>query len=88
MALLGGVALALARLTPGPRVRLYLVEKAAQRDPAAYREDLNRLVDMLADGEIHPAVTTLPLVQAAEGHRRLEAREVVGKLVLTPEATT
>lgn len=81
-------ALALARLAPGPRVRLYLVEKAAQRDPAAYREDLNRLVDMLADGEIRPLVTTLPLVQAAEGHRRLEAREVVGKLVLTSTATT
>ena len=39
---------------------------------------------MLAAGQIRPVVTTLPLTEAAEAHRRLQAREVVGKLVLTP----
>lgn len=80
-------ALIRTKLTPGPAVRLYRVEKAAHDDPAAYREDLTRLVDMLADGRIHPRVTVMPLVEAAEAHRRLEAREIVGKLVLDPNGT-
>ena len=77
-------ALARAKLTAGPRVRLYRVEESARKDRAAYREDLDRLVALLAEGRIRPVVTRLPLTQAAEGHRRLQAREVVGKLVLVP----
>lgn len=80
-------ALLRAKLTPGPRVRLYQVEKSAQQDPAAYRDDLTRLVDLLAEGRIHPAVTTLPLTDAADAHRRLQARQVLGKLVLLPSGT-
>lgn len=77
-------ALLRARLTPGPTVRLYRVEDGYRKYPEHYREDLNRLVELLADGAISPVVTRLPLTEAAEAHRRLEAREVVGKLVLVP----
>ncbi|MFG1603423.1 zinc-binding dehydrogenase [Actinoplanes sp. NPDC049265] len=38
----------------------------------------------MADGTITPEVTTLPLLDAAEAHRRLENRRVTGKLVLIP----
>jgi NADPH:quinone reductase-like Zn-dependent oxidoreductase len=38
-----------------------------------------------ARGTLRPVVdTVLPLAEAAEAHRRLDAREVFGKLVLTP----
>ena len=77
-------ALARARLTPGPPMRVYRIEASARKDPAAYREDLSRLADMLAAGQIRPVVTTLPLTEAAGAHRRLQAREVAGKLVLVP----
>lgn len=78
-------ALVRAKLTPGPRVLLYRVEDSARKDPGGYRDDLTGLMQLLAEGRIRPAVTTLPLTQAAEAHRRLEGRQVVGKLVLVPD---
>ena len=80
-------ALALARVTPGPRVHLYTVERSVQKDPAAYREDLTHLIDLLYDGRLHPDVTTMPLTQAAAAHRRLQDRKVTGKIVLVPDET-
>ncbi|PRY38639.1 NADPH:quinone reductase-like Zn-dependent oxidoreductase [Umezawaea tangerina] len=77
-------ALARAKLTPGPKVVDYLVLSSADRDPAAFRADLARLLDLLAEGAVSPVVTTMPLARAAEAHRLLEARQVVGKLVLVP----
>ena len=75
-------ALVRARLTPGPAVRFFGI--SARKDPAAYREDLTRLVQLLADGRIRPVVTRMALDEAAAAHRRLEARQVIGKLVLVP----
>lgn len=49
------------------------------------REDVLQLLDMVRTGKIkRPVDTTLPLEQAAEAVRRLEAREVFGKIVVTP----
>lgn len=78
-------ALVLARVTPGPRVRLYRVENSARQDPVAYQDDLTRLVDLLDQQRIRPVVTRMALTDAAEAHRRLEARQIIGKLVLLPE---
>jgi NADPH:quinone reductase-like Zn-dependent oxidoreductase len=51
----------------------------------APREVLSRLLEMLARGELHPWVEKeLPLEQAAEAHRLIEAGEVVGRVVLAP----
>ncbi len=47
--------------------------------------DMHRLVRLLEAGELQPIVdSVLPLDEVGEAHRRLEAREVFGKLVLTP----
>lgn len=50
------------------------------------RGDLHRLLELLARGRLAPIVDSiLPLSDVAEAHRRLEAREVFGKIVLVPE---
>jgi len=77
-------ALAAAKALPGARVVLYAVGGAARKDPAALREDLTTLIELLAAGNLAPQVETVPLADAAEAHRRLEDRQVLGKLVLVP----
>jgi NADPH:quinone reductase-like Zn-dependent oxidoreductase len=52
---------------------------------AAPREALAELVEALAQGELHPWVEReLPLEEAAEAHRLIEAGEVTGRVVLRP----
>ena len=52
---------------------------------AAPREALESLIDALARGELHPWVEReLPLDEAAEAHRLIEAGEVTGRIVLRP----
>jgi NADPH:quinone reductase-like Zn-dependent oxidoreductase len=47
--------------------------------------DVHRLLGLLEAGRLAPIVDdVLPLDEIAEAHRRLEAREVFGKLVLLP----
>ncbi|MGI4942876.1 MAG: quinone oxidoreductase family protein, partial [Janthinobacterium lividum] len=49
------------------------------------REELRRCLVLLARGAVRAGVdAVLPLDQAAEAHRRLEAGGVLGRLVLTP----
>jgi NADPH2:quinone reductase len=53
--------------------------------PEKRRECTLDLIDQLAKGRIRPKVDDrLPLAQAAEAHRRLEAGDVLGKLLLKP----
>jgi NADPH:quinone reductase-like Zn-dependent oxidoreductase len=48
--------------------------------------EMHDLVGHLAAGRLKPVVdSVLSLSQVAEGHRRLEAREVFGKIVLGPD---
>jgi NADPH:quinone reductase-like Zn-dependent oxidoreductase len=50
---------------------------------AAPPEGLERLLEQLARGELHPWIEReLPLEQAAEAHRLIEAGEVTGRVVL------
>lgn len=51
--------------------------------PEEFNADLNKIFNLLAEGVLKPQITDLPLEQAAEAHRRLEAGETTGKLVLT-----
>ena len=49
------------------------------------REELRRCLQLLADGTVRAMVDdTLPLDQAAEAHRRLEAGSPLGRLTLSP----
>jgi NADPH:quinone reductase-like Zn-dependent oxidoreductase len=47
--------------------------------------DLCRVLELFRAGRLRPVVdTVMPLDQLAEAHRRLEARDVFGKLVVEP----
>jgi NADPH2:quinone reductase len=55
---------------------------------AIARELEQHVWPLLASGRVAPVVhATVPLTQAAEAHRRLEAGEVIGKLVLVTDGT-
>jgi NADPH:quinone reductase-like Zn-dependent oxidoreductase len=43
------------------------------------------MIELAGRGELHPVIDReLPLSEAAEAHRLIEAREVFGKIVLRP----
>jgi NADPH2:quinone reductase len=54
-----------------------------QDNPSAARPAAQKVIDLLASGRLAQHVDELPLAEAAEAHRRLEAREVPGRIVLT-----
>jgi NADPH:quinone reductase-like Zn-dependent oxidoreductase len=48
-------------------------------------EEFDRLIELAGKGELSPVIDReLPLAEAAEAHRLIEAREVFGKIVLRP----
>jgi NADPH:quinone reductase-like Zn-dependent oxidoreductase len=49
-------------------------------------EDLDRLIELVASGELHGPVIdrALPLEKASEAHRMIENRETFGKVLLNP----
>ena len=50
-----------------------------------YDEDLRALLDLIQEGRIKPVIDeVLPLEQAVEGLRRIEDREVFGKVIVAP----
>ncbi|MFD0386865.1 zinc-binding dehydrogenase [Tistrella bauzanensis] len=56
-------------------------------DRERLREATSALFTALVEGLLSPTVAgVLPLRQAADAHRRLEARDVIGSLVLVPDA--
>jgi NADPH:quinone reductase len=51
----------------------------------ASRETMERLISLAAEGKLKPVIDReLPLEQAAEAHRAIEARETFGKVILRP----
>jgi NADPH:quinone reductase-like Zn-dependent oxidoreductase len=53
--------------------------------PMGNRQDFRDVMGLVADGELVPLVDrVLPLEELAAGHRAIENREVVGKVVLVP----
>jgi NADPH:quinone reductase-like Zn-dependent oxidoreductase len=70
----------------GRRARFYSINWTRARHPAWFREDLERLFDLLAAGAIRPRVAgRISFEQVADAHRRLERGGLDGKLVLCPE---
>ena len=79
------VTYAVTKLTPGARTALFSIDSVVKKEPEAFRRDLATLLDRLRSGRLHPRTHLLPLADAAEAHRMLEGRRVIGKLVLIPE---
>jgi NADPH2:quinone reductase len=53
--------------------------------PAVRAESMNYLIARLAEGAIHPLIhARLPLRDARRAHEMLEARQVIGKILLKP----
>jgi NADPH2:quinone reductase len=73
-------------LPGGRRARGYSINVMRVRHPAWFREDLERLFDMLATRAIRPRVAErISFDEVAEAHRRLEAGGLDGTLVLCPD---
>lgn len=66
----------------GLRAMSFDITTLREEDPAAYSADMHWLLDAVAAGRLVPVVRSLPLEQAAEAHRALDAGEVVGRVVL------
>jgi NADPH:quinone reductase-like Zn-dependent oxidoreductase len=72
-------------LPRGKRLRIDSINLMRTRHPDWFREDLERLVGLLAAGVIRPRVAErVAFDQIAEAHRRLERGGLDGKLVLCP----
>ena len=74
-------------LLPGAkRVRPYSINLMRAQRPAWFKEDLGRLFELLSRGAIRPRVAArISFEDVAEAHRRLEAGDLRGKVVLCPE---
>jgi NADPH:quinone reductase len=76
----------LSWLPGGKRPRMYSINLMRALHPAWFREDLERLLGLLATRAILPRVAErISFDEVAEAHRRLEAGGLEGKLVLCPE---
>jgi NADPH:quinone reductase-like Zn-dependent oxidoreductase len=95
---LAGLLMAMARIylrqkllsaSPGgKRLRLYSINAMRARHPAWFREDLEKLLALLAARAIAPRVAgRISFAEVADAHRRLEAGGLDGKLVLCPAST-
>ncbi|MTH36489.1 zinc-binding dehydrogenase [Paracoccus limosus] len=52
--------------------------------PQALRDSLSALMDLYAQGRLHPHVgATLPLARLAEGYDALQSRRAIGKIIIT-----
>jgi NADPH2:quinone reductase len=67
-----------------PALRFFTMHTFDER-PEYRTESMNYLIERLAAGEIKPLIhARLPLKDARRAHEMLEAREVVGKVLLKP----
>lgn len=72
--------------TRGRRLRIYSINMMRARHPAWFKEDLARLFELLAKGEIHPRVADeISFDEIVDAHRRIERGGLEGKLVLRPD---
>lgn len=70
-------------LPDGRSYHFYNIEGRRRQRPDEFREDMARLFDWLAAGKLKPAIADrLPLSAAAEAHRRIEADQPLGRIVL------
>ncbi|HEX6102512.1 MAG TPA: zinc-binding dehydrogenase [Alphaproteobacteria bacterium] len=73
-------------LPGGRRAGFYSINAMRARHPHWFREDLERLLVLLAAGAIRPRIAArISFDGVVEAHRRLEAGGLEGKLVLCPD---
>ena len=73
-------------LPGGKRLRMYSINAMRARHPGWFREDLERLFEMLATRAVRPRVAErISFDEVPEAHRRLETGGLDGKLVLCPD---
>lgn len=77
--------LSLLQLLPDDRQAVfYSITRFKQQHPQQFREDLTKLLDLLATMQIKPIISDrLPLEKAARAHELLECSAVTGQLILT-----
>lgn len=76
-------------LPAGKRALFYSINVMRARHPGWFREDLERLFNLLANRAIRPRVAErISFNEVAEAHRRLEAGGLEGKLILCPELSS
>jgi NADPH:quinone reductase len=74
-----------AMASPGRRVLAYRIQKLRPRHRDWFRDDLQRLLQLLREGKLHPVVTErLPLSEARRAHEMLESSASKGRIVLVP----
>jgi NADPH:quinone reductase-like Zn-dependent oxidoreductase len=76
--------LGLWRLIPdGRQTAFYNIQTRREKHPEEFKEDVSALFGMLKSGRLQPAIdAVVPLAQAADVHRRIDAAEIAGKVVL------
>ena len=61
----------------------YDIQKCRDKNPDQFRLDLQALMNLLAQGKLHPVVANIePLERAAEVHRQIDNAEIAGRVVL------
>lgn len=72
------------RLIPdGKKSVFYNIQTRREKLPEEFKEDVAALFQLLSDGKLSPAIEqTVPLSQVADIHRRIEAADIAGKVVL------
>ena len=67
-----------------PAIRCFTMHTYDHK-PKPRREAMQRAVELLAAGDIHPAIAArFPLAEAARAHDLVESRSALGKIVLVP----
>jgi NADPH:quinone reductase-like Zn-dependent oxidoreductase len=67
----------------GKRASFYSIQELRERQAEWFRDDLSALFNLALEGNIEPQIwQRMPLREAAQAHRLIEAGEVRGKIVL------
>ncbi|WP_240732868.1 medium chain dehydrogenase/reductase family protein [Halioglobus maricola] len=67
----------------GRKTAFYNIQTRREKLPQEFKDDVEALFKMLEAGKLEPAIAGIePLEQAADVHRRIDAAEIAGKVVL------
>ena len=70
-------------LPDGRATSFYNIQRRREQHPDEFQADVQTLMQWLQQGRLKPAVEArMPLAQAADVHRRIDAAQIAGKVVL------